>query len=184
MTSRAPALRPGPEGPVTRTTIAPPGQPAGPRPERARSVRRVALVGAGWIAGAHAEVWREMPGIDLVLVCDPDLVRARALSQRFGIPRAIAAIDEIAVGEVDLVHLLVPPPLHEALARRLLERGIGVFVEKPLALSAAGARALAELAARRGIALGVNHNFVFHPAFVRLLEKVRAGEIGRIEHVQ
>jgi predicted dehydrogenase len=96
----------------------------------------------------------------------------------------VASIDEIREGEIDVAPLLVGPDLHEALAQKLLERGIGVFVEKPLALSAAGARELEELARRRGLPLGVNHNCTFHPAFARLLARVGAGSIGRVEHVR
>src|SRR5262249_15553307 len=101
-----------------------------------------------------------------------------------GIPRAIASIDPIRASEVDVAHVLAPPSLHESLALDLVERGVAVFLEKPLALSAAGARALTEAAARRGVALGVNHNFVFQPAFAELVARVCAGEIGRVEHVQ
>ncbi|MDP6410558.1 MAG: NAD-dependent epimerase/dehydratase family protein, partial [Planctomycetota bacterium] len=45
-------------------------------------------------------------------------------------------------------------------------------------------RELGELACARGLALGVNHNHAFHPAFTRLAQRVRAGEIGRLEHVR
>lgn len=155
-----------------------------PAPQDARRPRRVALVGAGWVAGTHAEVLRGLEGVELVLVCDPDPARAQSLAKRFGIPRTARSIDEIRASEVDVAHVLAPPPLHESLVLDLVERGIAVFVEKPLALSAAGARALAEAAARRGVALGVNHNFVFHPAFAELLSRVRAGELGRVEHVE
>ncbi|MFN0007732.1 MAG: NAD-dependent epimerase/dehydratase family protein [Planctomycetota bacterium] len=146
--------------------------------------RRVALVGAGWIADAHAEVLAGIEGVRLVAVCDPDRARAEKLARRFGIPRVETSVEALSPADVDLVHLLVPPDLHERLARELLEKGLGVFVEKPLALSATAARALADLAERKGLPFGANHNFVHHPAFVRLLARVRAGEIGRVEHVR
>jgi nucleoside-diphosphate-sugar epimerase/predicted dehydrogenase len=78
----------------------------------------------------------------------------------------------------------VPPDLHVALTQKLVELGLSVFVEKPLALESAAARELGRLAAARGVALGANHNNLFHPAFARLRERVAAGEIGRVEHVQ
>jgi nucleoside-diphosphate-sugar epimerase/predicted dehydrogenase len=62
--------------------------------------------------------------------------------------------------------------------------GIGVLVEKPVALASADARELQALADRLGLPLGVNHNNVWHPAFVRLLDHVRAGRVGRVEHVR
>ncbi|MCA8979026.1 MAG: NAD-dependent epimerase/dehydratase family protein, partial [Planctomycetes bacterium] len=77
-----------------------------------------------------------------------------------------------------------PPATHVDVARRLLELGIGVFLEKPAALCAADVRRLGALAAERGLPFGVNHNHVCQPAFQRLLQRVQAGEIGRVEHVQ
>ena len=176
MESSAPALLP--------RTPTPSSMPEAPHAPTSGGPRRVGLVGAGWIAGHHAEVLASLPGVRLALVCDPDRGRAEALAARFGIPRTIASIDELRAGEIDVAHLLVQPDLHESLARALLERGIGVFVEKPLALSAAAARGLADLARERGLALGVNHNFACHPAFARLLAYVRSGSIGRVEHVR
>jgi nucleoside-diphosphate-sugar epimerase/predicted dehydrogenase len=65
-----------------------------------------------------------------------------------------------------------------------LELGIGALVEKPFALSSKEARELAALAAERGLVLGVNHNHRFHPTFTRLEERIAAGNIGRLTHVQ
>jgi predicted dehydrogenase/nucleoside-diphosphate-sugar epimerase len=100
------------------------------------------------------------------------------------VPNAVASIAELAALKIDVAHVLVPPNLHLAVTRELLELGIGAFVEKPLALSTADARTLTELAEQRDVVLGVNHNAAFHPAFQRLLERLRSGEIGRVEHVR
>ncbi len=176
MESSAPALLP--------RTPTPSSMPEAPHAPKSGAPRRVGLVGAGWIAAHHAEVLASLEGVQLALVCDPDRGRADALASRFGIARVATSIDEIREREIDVAHLLVGPDLHEELARKLLERGVGVFVEKPLALSASAARGLADLARGRGLALGVNHNFTCHPAFVRMLARVRSGAIGRVEHVR
>lgn len=148
---------------------------------------RVAVVGAGFIADFHLAILRELArdgGVELVAVCDADPVRAAAAAKRFGVPHALAGVAELAPHRVDVAHVLVPPHLHVAVAREVLELGISAFVEKPLALSAADARDLGRLAAAKGVSLGVNHNNVHHPSFARLLARVRAGEIGRVEHVR
>ena len=77
------------------------------------------------------------------------------------------------------MHVAVPPIAHGAAVRELLEAGVHVLVEKPFVLDAGEARELAALAAARGKTLGVNHNFAFHPLFVRLLGDARRGRIGR-----
>ncbi|HEX5716894.1 MAG TPA: NAD-dependent epimerase/dehydratase family protein [Thermoanaerobaculia bacterium] len=145
---------------------------------------RAAVVGAGYVAAFHIEAMAGVPGLEIAAVCDPDLERARALAQRWGIPAAVASIEELAALDVHVAHVLTPPDLHVRVTRQLLEAGIGAFVEKPFALSSRDARELAELAAARGIPLGVNHNNLHHPAFTRLLGWVRAGRIGRVEHVR
>lgn len=145
---------------------------------------RAALAGAGFVAGFHLEAMAGVPGLEIVAVCDPDLERARALARRWKIPAAVASVEELAGLGVDIAHVLTPPDLHIRVARQLLEAGIGAFVEKPVALSSREARALAELAEARRVPVGVNHNNVYHPAFARLLARVRAGKIGRVEHVR
>ncbi len=153
-------------------------------PQRLGPRTRTAIVGAGFIADFHLAVLATLRAVEVVAVVDPDLARARAVAQRHRVPNAVASIDELSELGVDVAHLLTPPDTHVALVRRLLDRGIGVFAEKPLALSGADARALAQQAAERARPLGVNHNNLHHPAFRRLLARVAAGEIGRVEHVQ
>lgn len=168
------------------TTVAPQPRaapPAGP-PRGAAGRTRLALVGAGFIAEVHLEVLAEDPGVEVVALCDPHLERAQRLARRHRVPHAVERLAELPALGVEVAHVLAPPELHAGLARELLERGIGVFVEKPLALSSAEARELTLLAADRGLPLGVNHNALFHPAFARLLARVRRGELGTVEHVQ
>ncbi|MDP6540216.1 MAG: NAD-dependent epimerase/dehydratase family protein [Planctomycetota bacterium] len=144
----------------------------------------MALVGAGFIADDHREILAGLEEARLVAVCDPDLGRARRLAESAGGCAAVADVAELADIGVDVAHVLVPPDLHVPVARRLLEAGIGVFLEKPAAPQAASVRELGELAAARDLPLGVNHNHAFHPAFARLAARLRSGEIGRVEHVR
>jgi predicted dehydrogenase/nucleoside-diphosphate-sugar epimerase len=146
-------------------------------------------VGAGYVANFHLEILREMgEGVRVVAICDPDLERAQSAARQWGVERAVGSIGELGdlggLGGVDVAHVLVPPHLHVPVARQLLERGIGVLLEKPAALSSRESIELQELAGRRGLPLGVNHNNLWHPAFVRLAEHVRSGRIGKVEHVR
>lgn len=150
---------------------------------------RVALVGAGFIAGAHGSALgrlAEMRGdLAVTAVVDRARPRAEALARALGdaavftSPKAL-----IAAQAADVAHVLVPPDLHRAVAEPLLEAGLAVLLEKPMAHSAEDASALSECARRHAVALGINHNFVFHPAFSRLCNRVRRGEIGPLRHVQ
>lgn len=142
------------------------------------------MIGAGYIATYHLEILSKLEDVELVAVLDVDLDRARAAAKRHGVPHAVTDLDQLREHAIDVAHVLVPPELHVPVTRGLLERDMGAFVEKPLALHSEEARELARLAEARGLPLGVNHNAVYHPAFARLLEDVRHGKIGRLEHVQ
>lgn len=180
--------------PTRRPAARPTPRPATPS-EGARSAHgtraepfRVALVGAGYVAGFHLDLLAEMADcVELVAVCDPDLNRAEAAVRRWrgaGSPRAVAATAELPGLGVELAHVLTPPDLHVPITRELLGLGVGAFVEKPVALSSAAARELQELATERCLPLGVNHNNLHHPAFEKLLAHVRAGRLGRVVHVR
>ncbi|MFN0244775.1 MAG: NAD-dependent epimerase/dehydratase family protein [Planctomycetota bacterium] len=166
----------------TRAVELPATAPLALRPSA--SPLRVAVVGAGYIADYHLAVLRETEGVSVEAICDTDVTRARALGQRYGVAACVTKLSELAALKIHVAHLLVPPELHVPLAREILELGISVFVEKPLALTSQHARELGLLAASRGLALAVNHNNLYHPAFARLLQRVHEGEIGRVEHVQ
>ncbi len=145
---------------------------------------RVAVVGAGFIADFHLEILRATPGVELVAVCDRVKHRAESAARRFAVARAVTSIGELAELGVRVCHLAVPPDLHGDVARECLAAGLGVFCEKPLVLSSAEARELAVIAQAKGLPLGVNHNSLFHPAFVELCTRVEAGTIGKVEHVR
>lgn len=143
---------------------------------------RVALVGAGVIAGIHADAVRSLGGT-VAAVVDPARSRAEALAKSCGAAVFDSVEALLAAGAAARAHVLVPPDLHRAVAAPLLKAGLAVLVEKPMAAGSAECRALQADAAAGGAALGVNQNFPFHPAFRRLVAIVRAGRIGRVRQV-
>ncbi|HUJ56947.1 MAG TPA: Gfo/Idh/MocA family oxidoreductase [Kofleriaceae bacterium] len=86
----------------------------------------------------------------------------------------------IADPEVDAVAIATPIFTHAELARRALEAGKHVLVEKPLAPSVAEAEQLAALAAQRERVLMVDHTFVYTGAVRKIRELIAAGELGRV----
>jgi len=147
---------------------------------QARSVvRRVAIVGAGFISNTHAEALRQLPNVEVNAIVDPVAAAARAFAQRWAVERVFSTVDElISAGEFDSAHVLVPPALHADIGVRLLEAGKPVLVEKPMAPDIAGCDALIAASQMSGVVLGVNQNQVYHPAFKRLLAAVHARKLG------
>ena len=83
----------------------------------------------------------------------------------------------------DAVVIATPAALHFEMARRALESGKDVFVEKPLALTVKEGEVLVETADRAGRILMVGHLLEYHPAAEKLRELVARGEIGKIQYV-
>lgn len=155
------------------------GEPAG-----AGSRRRVALIGAGHVAATHATALGRLAGVEVTAIVDPVRERAERLARICGAPAVFGAAEELLTSPVcDVAHLLVPPPLHAPLALPLLEAGIDLLVEKPLAVSGAEARRLEAAAARSGAVLGCQQNYLFHPSFLRLQAVLASGRLGRLRHV-
>ena len=100
--------------------------------------RRVALVGAGYISDFHLDALKKLPAVRVEAICDVSESRAKALAARFGVPQVFTSIEGLlASGSCDCAHVAVPPDRHHAAARQLLEGGLHVLLEKPMATSAA-----------------------------------------------
>ncbi|MBM3478170.1 MAG: Gfo/Idh/MocA family oxidoreductase [Alphaproteobacteria bacterium] len=116
---------------------------------------RCAVFGAGHFGRYHAQKYAALPGAELVAVVDPDADRARALAAEVG-TRAATSIDEVE-GSIEAASVAVPTHSHHDVATRLLEAGIHVLIEKPIAETIEQADALVALAAARGRILQVGH---------------------------
>jgi predicted dehydrogenase/nucleoside-diphosphate-sugar epimerase len=161
------------------------GNPNSASAGRSGGTRRVALVGAGYIADWHAQSLRTVKNVELVAVCDPALARAQALAEKFDVPHVYVSLERMLNAEqLDAVHVLAPPNRHFELARTVLEAGVNVFLEKPMCDHAADCEALARLAGERGLRLGVGHNFLFAEPYEQLRRDVRSGVLGRIDDVR
>ena len=146
--------------------------------------RRVALVGAGYIADWHGKCLASVAGVELVAVCDQALGRAQALAGRFGIAKAYGSLDAMLREEkLDAAHILLPPDRHFAAARAVIEAGVSMFMEKPMCDNAEACEELVRLAAAHGVRLGVGHNFLFAEPYEQLRRDVCSGTLGRIDQI-
>ena len=148
-----------------------------------KSTSKIGFLGAGYILHAHAKAVAAIPGLQLHAVCDVSRTRAEQAAVAFGIANACTSIDELIALGCDAVHVLLPPQLHAEATRRLLDAGLHVLLEKPMALNVAQCEELAAVAERKQLRLGVGHNFLFLPGYERLRNAVRSGALGRIDQV-
>jgi predicted dehydrogenase len=126
---------------------------------------RVAVVGAGEFGRNHVRVWREIEGAELAGVIDVNAERARQVAAEFG-TQVIPGLAALAAERVDAVSLAVPTKEHARVGCRLLDAGVDVLVEKPMAASLEEADGLIASAQRSGRILQVGHVERFNPAVV------------------
>jgi predicted dehydrogenase len=142
---------------------------------------RVAVIGAGDFGRNHARVYRELEGAELVGIMDTNAERAARIAAEFS--TAVLPDIDLLAGRVDAVSVAVPTVEHARVGCRLLELGIDVLVEKPMAASLIEADRLISASADSGRILQVGHLERFNPglaAVMPLLNRPLYFEVHRL----
>lgn len=133
---------------------------------------RMAVVGVGHLGRHHARILATLPGATLVAAVD--LVPERAEAAVAGTSAEALADFRSLLGRIDAAVVAVPTVAHLSVARDLIEAGIHVLVEKPIAASVAEADALIAAARAKGVLLAVGHTERFNPAMAAAIDVLRA----------
>jgi predicted dehydrogenase len=145
---------------------------------------RVGVLGLGWVARqVHLPYLVSSAEAEIVAAFDPDRACAQAVRELFGIP-TLDSMEQLFETPSDVVFVCSPPATHGALARMALECGRHVVCEKPLAMTAEEAEAIAGLAWRRGLKLFCCLTNRYRPDVQRLAETTAAGAIGEPRYVR
>jgi predicted dehydrogenase len=140
---------------------------------------KVAIVGCGKIADAHAAQIGRIRDCGIVWVCDREPLMARQLSERFPVGRHGSDLAGLlSEARPDVVHITTPPASHFDIARLCLELGCHVYVEKPFTLYEDEARSLLALARERGLRITAGHDDQFSHVARRMRGLVREGYLG------
>jgi UDP-N-acetylglucosamine 3-dehydrogenase len=140
---------------------------------------RAGLVGLGMMGRHHARVLRDLDGVDLVAVADPN-------GDPHGVAGASPRLDsvrELIAQGLDYCVVAVPTAYHEQVGLALAEAGVHALVEKPLAPDVASARRLADAFSSRGLVGAVGHIERYNPALQSLRSRLEYGELGSIYQV-
>ena len=139
----------------------------------------IGFVGAGSIAGAHAEAVGAVNGCRLVAVTDVMPDRASALAVRHGATAVSDLESLLAFRGLDAVYILTPPQFHAAQIEAAARAGIPIMCEKPLTVSLAEADQAIETCKAAGVPLMTGLSHRFHPLAARAKELVDQGDLGQ-----
>ncbi|MBL4811803.1 MAG: aldo/keto reductase [Rhodobacteraceae bacterium] len=145
------------------------------------------IIGPGSIAHNFADGLKEAPSGELVALAS----HTAAKRADFGDEYEIAAEKRYdsypalcADPEIDAIYISTPHPFHANLAIMAMRAGKAVLVEKPAGLCAAEVTTLTEIAAQEGVFFMEAFMYRCHPQIARMLEIIRSGEIGDLEHIR
>lgn len=135
---------------------------------------RVLVVGVGNMGLSHALAYRKIEGFEVVGLC------SRSIRGRNDLPAALAPLpryenfdEALSRSEPDVVSVNTYPDTHEEFCLKALEAGCHVFVEKPLATTVEGARAVVDKAREAGRKLVVGYILRVHPAWQEFIARAR-----------
>jgi len=141
---------------------------------------KVAVIGVGSMGKNHARVYADLPNVQLVGVADANETTAQSVAEQY---RATPYTDfrvMLDTEKPDAVSIVTPTVEHLSVAQAVIERGIHLLIEKPIAFRVDEARKIIELARTAGVKLMIGHIERFNPAIQALKSRLDAGELGRV----
>jgi predicted dehydrogenase len=142
---------------------------------------KVAIIGAGMMGRYHAQALRRIPEVEVVALADPSLELAKQLCEEMGIPHVYGDYLEMLNAEtVEVVHNCTPNHLHYPINLELINRGIHVYCEKPLALNSQESEELARLAEEKGVIAGVNFNYRQNAMVREMNQRIKMSNPGNL----
>lgn len=143
---------------------------------------KLSLVGIGTWGWNHLRTWATLENVELKWVCDLDETRLNRAKKFY--PNISTTTDfEKALEDVDTVVIVTSSFNHYKLAKKALNKGLHVFVEKPMAHSLQEATELVELSEKVNKTLMVGHLLLYHPAVLKLREIISSGELGEVYYL-
>ncbi|MDK1037810.1 MAG: Gfo/Idh/MocA family oxidoreductase [Actinomycetota bacterium] len=144
---------------------------------------RFGVVGLGAMGRHHVRVISEMPDVDLVAVADPSEEAREGVERERPATTYASSTEMFERAKLDAVVIAVPTIHHEATATAVLDAGLHVLIEKPLAASIEG---VANILRHRGSGqvATVGHIERYNPAVLKLVELLQSGELGRLFQVR
>ena len=155
-------------------------------------MRKIAIVGYGFMGRTHYGAWRKCPGAKVVAVCDSNLAQVTAsvsgnikgAADNSALPKSVKVWGDfgemIAAGGLDVVDITLPTPLHAKMTIAALEAGCHVLCEKPMALALRDCDAMLAAAKKARRVLLVAQCVRFFPEYAWLADAVRCGRFGKV----
>jgi predicted dehydrogenase len=145
----------------------------------------IGIVGCGKIADGHIEEIQKLGCARVLAVCDLEPILAEQLAVRYAVPHRYTDFDRmLSEHRLDAIHIATPPHSHLTLAQKAAQAGCHIFLEKPLALTAAEGRRLIKCLDQTNRKMTINYWYNFESPALALKEFVAKGNLGDPIHIE
>jgi predicted dehydrogenase len=127
---------------------------------------KVGVIGTGHLGKLHTKMFKSIENCELIGIYDSNLDQAKAVSEEFGVP-SVTALEDL-LSKVDAVAIAATTTAHYELAKKCFEKGVHVFIEKPITATIKEAEELVEISEKKKLNLQVGHIERFNPALVAM----------------
>lgn len=140
---------------------------------------KAALVGLGIMGANHARVLSNLEGVDLVAVADPQGDIRGMLPGT----EVLTYVEEVIKKKVDYCVIAAPTAYHEEISLKLIDAGISILIEKPIAHTFESANRISKAASDKGVVGAVGHIERFNSALQQARVRILNGDLGEIYQI-
>jgi UDP-N-acetylglucosamine 3-dehydrogenase len=136
-------------------------------------------VGLGVMGQNHARVLSNLPGVDFIAITDPLIDVRKVLPDH----EILQSIDELISRGLDYCVVAAPTAFHEEISLKLIDAGIHILIEKPIALNFESAKRIEDEANRNGVIGAIGHIERYNSALQQARSRIQSGELGEIYQI-
>ncbi|MBT5856607.1 Gfo/Idh/MocA family oxidoreductase [bacterium] len=142
---------------------------------------KVCVIGAGRWGKNHIRTLSQLGVLGAIVDSRQDVLDK--FREEYSGIQTYTNLDASGAMDYDAYTVVVPAEHHHSVAKRLIEAGKHVLVEKPITLNSADAQDLITLAKKHNVQLMVGHLLLFHPAFLKMKELIEGDKIGKLQYI-
>lgn len=150
-------------------------------------MKKVGLIGLGYIADSHLKGWREQTGAQVTALCDLDPEKLQQRAQQYGIAQdqLYTDLDEmLAKADVDIVDIATGPNTHLPFVTKAAAAGKDILCQKPFAPDLEQAEEMVRIADRAGVRLMVTENWRWFPRIQNIKRLFEQGVLGKVRYAR
>ncbi|HOP95490.1 MAG TPA: Gfo/Idh/MocA family oxidoreductase [Dictyoglomaceae bacterium] len=133
---------------------------------------KVGVVGVGYLGQHHVRIFSELPTVELVGIADIDYKRAKEIASLYNVPFVTQDYKDL-FDKIEAVSIVTPTKVHFPISKEFLERGIHIFLEKPVTQTLEEAESLLDIASGKELVFQVGHIERFNPAVQELKRYIK-----------